>query len=80
LGYAIANTTNNKQNSSSIHFFFPSDSLIKKNKHTHKLNIIINIYIYIYIIIKTQNQNRHKRVQNLRIKNKLKTYIRESRT
>ena len=30
LGYAIANTNNNKQNSSSIHIFFPSDSLIKK--------------------------------------------------
>ena len=67
LIYTIASTNNNKQNQSSL-WIFPSDSLIKKIQHTHKLNIIT----------KNQNQNIHKRVQNLRIKKK--NYTREPRT
>ena len=66
LIYTLASTNNNEQNSSSKQIFLPNDSLIKKNQHTHKLNIIT----------KTQNQNI--KIENL--KKKLKTYIRESRT
>ena len=42
MGYAIVNTNNNKQNSSSIHIFFPSDSLIKKKKKSTHSKIKYN--------------------------------------
>ena len=70
LIYALASTNNNNKKKSSQYWFFPSDNMIKKNQNTHKLNTIT----------KTQNQNIQKWVRKLRIKKKLKTYIREPKT